>query len=54
MMGTHWEKWKNQKIPIFPLWKREKIGSFVRVHAEPSHWLHETFISKSVHEHNWG
>jgi len=29
MMRTHWEKRINQKIPVFPSPKREKIGLFV-------------------------
>jgi len=49
-MGTHWEWGKNKKSRPRPK-KKELDPSWV--HAEPSHWLHETFISKTVHQHFW-
>jgi hypothetical protein len=56
-MGTHWElegnKGKMKKIPSpAPQHKRKKIKA-LSVHAEPSHWLHEISISKTVCHHFW-
>jgi hypothetical protein len=46
-LRTWWEHiGKKEKIPVFP-----PPPSRSWVHAEPSHWLHETFISKTVHPH---
>ncbi len=43
-LGTCWEQRKNEKRKeIKALW----------VHAEPSHWLHEISISKTVCQHFW-
>jgi hypothetical protein len=30
----------------------DELGA-LGVHAEPSHWLHEISISKTVHHHFW-
>ncbi len=65
---THWEpngnlkgtcegqrkKWKNEKIPppTPPNLKENKIKA-LWVHSEPSHWLHEISISKTVRHHFW-
>jgi hypothetical protein len=56
--GTHWElegnkgKMKKKPSPTHPKLKRKNIKA-LRVHAEPSHWLHEIFISKTVCHHFW-
>jgi hypothetical protein len=46
LMGTWWEqignKWKNLKKNS-PSPKRKTLGHSKGVHAELSHWLHETF-----------
>jgi len=50
MLGTK-EKWKE----ILPS-PHPKLKSKIKalwVHAEPSHWLHEIFIFKTVHHHFW-
>ncbi len=52
-MGTK-GKWKNSSPPPHPnpKLKRKKIKA-LWLHAEPSHWLHEIFISKTVPHHLW-
>jgi hypothetical protein len=47
-MGTHWEQGIKQRNPP----PKKKTGPLM-VHAEPSHWPHETFISKTVCHHFW-
>jgi hypothetical protein len=42
--GTHWEQGKKQSTSG----PKEKNSTPHEVHAEPSHWLHETFISNTV------
>jgi len=54
-LGTHWEQGeKNLKIPPPPPppLKRKKLDRSW-VHAEPSHWLYEISISKTVGHHFW-
>jgi hypothetical protein len=54
LMGTCWEQRKNEKNPPppqFPL--KEKKSRALWVHPEPSHWLHEISISKTVRHHFW-
>jgi hypothetical protein len=46
LMGT-WKRIKNSS-PNIP--ERKKLDPS-RGHAEPYHWLHETFISKTVCHH---
>jgi hypothetical protein len=60
-MGTHWElekeydgnkgKMTKKSCPHQKL-KREKKRHF-ELHAEPSDWLHEISISKTVRHHFW-
>ncbi len=54
LMGTWWEhngnKEQTKKYLLLPL--KEEIGPSL-VYSEPSHWLHETFISKIVCHHFW-
>jgi hypothetical protein len=57
LLGTLWEHdgntlgmRKKQKIPP-PHPSRRKNWTPSWVHAEPSHWLHETFISNTVCQH---
>jgi hypothetical protein len=56
LKGTCWEQMKNEENPTptpqHPKLKRKKIKA-LSVHAEPSHWLHEIFISKTVCHHFW-
>jgi hypothetical protein len=60
-MGTHWElegntleQRKKRKKPPSPKPKTQKKKiKALGVHAEPSHWLHEISISKTVHHHFW-
>jgi hypothetical protein len=57
-VGTHWEldgnKRNKTKKSLFPppLPKRKKLDRSW-VHVEPSHWLHEISISKTVGHHFW-
>jgi hypothetical protein len=57
-MGIHWEleenKGKMKKNASLPSLqhKRKKIKA-LSVHAEPSHWLHEISISKTIRHHFW-
>jgi hypothetical protein len=61
LMGTHWEhvenKGKMKKILLPPPPHtqnlKEKNNKALWLHAEPSHWLHEISISKTVHHHFW-
>jgi hypothetical protein len=49
-MGIHWEQGgKKQKllVPTPHSKRKKKIGSIMS-HAEPSHWLHEISIFKTV------
>jgi hypothetical protein len=48
LMGTHWELEGNKG----KMKKRKRIKA-LSVHAEPSHWLHEISISKTVCHHFW-
>jgi hypothetical protein len=52
MMGTHWEQGeKDKKIPP-PFKKKRKYSKpLMRVHTEPSRWLHETFAFRTVCHH---
>jgi hypothetical protein len=54
MMGAHWEYGKKpQKNPFPAPPKRKKLDPYW-LHVEPSsHWLHESFISKTVCHHFW-
>jgi hypothetical protein len=47
LLGTYWGPDKNP--PRLPLAKK-KIEPY-SVYVEPSHWLHENFISKTVCHH---
>jgi hypothetical protein len=46
-------KRKMKKIPPAPHLPKLQREKHFRVHAEPSHWLHEIFISKTVCHHFW-
>ncbi len=55
LKGTYWEQRKNEKKSSSPRpqiqnLKGKKIKA-LQGHAEPSHWLHEISISKTVHHH---
>jgi hypothetical protein len=54
LKGICWEQRKKEKIPptLSKKLKRTKIKA-LSVHAEPSHWLHEISISKTVRHHFW-
>ncbi len=57
LMGTHWEQRENEKNSSppphpNPKLKRKRVKA-LWVHAEPSHWLHEISISRTVHHHFW-
>jgi hypothetical protein len=53
MLGTHWEQGRNTKNnSLHPTPKRKKQGPWW-VHVEHSHWLHKSFISKTVCNHFW-
>jgi hypothetical protein len=47
---------KNEKHPPSPppKLKKEKNQGTLRMHAEPSHWLHEISISKTVGHPSFG
>jgi hypothetical protein len=59
LMGTWWKHvkntlgtWKTSKRTPSPPPKRKKQGPSW-VHAKLSHWLHDTFISKTICHHFW-
>jgi hypothetical protein len=53
MQGRDWTRKKNKRqLPPPPSPKRKDQGPSW-VHAEPSHWLHEIFISKTVRHYFW-
>jgi hypothetical protein len=57
LKGTGWEQMKKIKIlpsppPSNPKLQRKQIKA-LWVHAEPSHWLHEISIPKTVGHHIW-
>jgi len=52
MLGTK-EKWKKKTSRPRTLKLGAKAIKALWVHAEPSHWLHEIFISKTVCHHFW-
>ncbi len=52
MMGTHWEKGRKQKkIPVFTSLEKRKNWIVHECMLSLPIWLHETFISKTVHPH---
>jgi hypothetical protein len=54
MMGTHWEQGKkNPKISLPPPHLKRKKLDPSWLHAEPSHWVHETSMSRSVCHRFW-
>ncbi len=56
LKGTCWDQMKNEKHPPSPPPKltKEKNQGTLRMHAEPSHWLHEISISKTVGHPSFG
>jgi hypothetical protein len=48
-LGTLWEQ-KTTKKPLSPRPKRKQIGP-LSIYVEPSPWLHQIFISKTVCHH---
>ncbi len=53
-MRTQWEHGRKPKIPLPPTSpKKEKNWTLEECMFEPSHWLHETFISKVVCHQFW-
>jgi len=57
LLGLDGNTWvirgKNKKSLSPYLLKKKKTGPFMSVHDEPSHWLHEISITKTVHHHFW-
>jgi hypothetical protein len=46
MLGTQWEQTKNKNSPPPPNPKEKPLNT-----PEPSHWLHEISISKTVYQY---
>jgi hypothetical protein len=52
MLGTK-EKWKKSSLPPSPKNLKEKKSRHLEFMQQPTHWLHEISIFKTVHHHFW-